>query len=356
MNNSYFDGKTILITGGLGFIGSNLAIMLSALNPKKIIIVDSLVEGLGGDINNISEIKNKEILEVYSGLDCDIKHVEKMKNLIGRSDVIFNLAGSVKHTRFFENELMFDTNTNFISQVFFMEACRQVMVENPQKKLRVVFAGTRDQYGKVPFEDLPVTEEYLPKKVTDYQSVSKNAAELHHEIINDTLNELGIDIKISSVRMTNVYGPRQSAKVGSAVAVFVDKSMKGEIIELWGGGDSLRDFNYVDDVIDALFVIASSDVTGVFNLGCCIGKEGMKNPIKGNLVTIKELAEKIVNISGKGSIKVIPYPAERKAIEPGHFAADISKISKLGWQPKTSLEEGLRKTIEFELSRIAKLP
>ncbi|MBI5803155.1 NAD-dependent epimerase/dehydratase family protein [Candidatus Pacearchaeota archaeon] len=348
MESNYFSDKTILITGGLGFIGSNLAIRLVQSKPQKIIIVDSLVDGLGGSLNNISEIKNKEILEVYHGSDWDIKNTDKMKSLIKRSDIIFNLAGCVKHTKLGEKELDFDTKINFISQVFFLEACRQVMIENPNKKLKIIFAGTRDQYGKVLFDDLPVKESHLPKNLTDYQSISKNAAESYHMIVNNVLREQGIDIKINSIRLTNTYGLKQNSKSGAVVPVFIEKSLADGAIELWGGGESLRDFNHVDDVVDAFLLIVESELNReVFNLGCCVGKEGMEKSIGNNLVKIKKLAEMIVNIAGKGEIRIIPYPPERKVIEPGHFAADISKIFKLGWQPKTSLEEGLKKTIDW---------
>jgi nucleoside-diphosphate-sugar epimerase len=321
---------------------------LAKLNPQKIIIIDSLVDGLGGNQENIKEIRNEPNVEVYKGYDWDIKNIERMKMLIDRSDIIFNLAGSVKHTRLNQKELDFDTNINFISQIYFLEACRQVMTENRNKKLKIVFAGTRDQYGKVPQKDLPVKEEYLSKNMTDYQSISKNAAENYHFIINNILREEGIDIKINSIRITNAYGPKQSSNVGSAVPVFIEKAIKGNTIELWGGGEVLRDFNYIDDVLDAFLVVASSDSNGEFyNLGCCIGVQGMNFPIGGNLVSIKNLAEKIVKISGKGEIKIIPYPEERRSIEPGHFAADITKISELGWFPKTNLEEGLKKNIEW---------
>lgn len=340
--------KTILITGGLGFMGSNLAIRISEFNPKKIIIVDSLVEGLGGSFENISGLKNAKNVEVYSGVESDIKNIEKMKPLIRESDIIFNLAGSIKHTKLNQKELEFDTNLNFLSQVFFLEACRQVMVENPEKKLKIIFAGTRDQYGKVPQEELPVGENFPPKNMTDYQSISKNAAESYHFIVGNVLRDQNRDICINSLRLTNVYGPRQSSNSGAAVPVFIEKSIKGETMELWGGGEVLRDFNYIDDVVDAFLLLSSSEVHGeFFNLGCCIGKEGMKNPIGGNLTTIKELAEKIISISKRGDIKIIPYPEDRKSVEPGHFAADISKISKMGWTPKTTLEDGLRKTIEW---------
>lgn len=342
---SKYIGKTILITGGLGFIGSNMAIKLESLNPKKIILVDSLVPGLGADFENIKELKNKHNVEFHQE---NIKSIDKMKPLIKEADFIFNLAGSVKHTPFNTKELEFDTEINFVPHLYFLEACRQVMTENPDKSLSIVFAGTRDQYGKVAQEDLPVKEDYTPKALTDYQSVSKNAVEAHHLILNNMLREQGLNIKVNSARVTNTYGPKQSSKAGSAIPVFIEKALTNSTIELWGGGEVLRDCNYVEDVVDAFLLIASSEVHGeVFNLGCCVGKKEMENPVDDNLATIRQIAEKIVKVSGKGQVKVIPYPPERKTVEPGHFAADISKIAYLGWRPKTSLEEGIRKTLEW---------
>lgn len=350
---NFFSGKTILITGGLGFIGSNTAIRLAELNPKKIIIVDSLVPTLGGDISHIDEIKNKTNVEIHFGLEGNIKNVSKMKSLIKESDVIFNFAGSIKHTKLDEKDLEFDTEINFISQVKFLEACRQVMIENPTKKLNVVFSGTRDQYGKVPQSELPVKENYQSRNMTDYQSITKNAAESHHLVINNALRDLGIDVKINSIRVINSYGPRQSGKVGAAIPVFIDNAIENKIIELWGGGEVFRDVNYIDDVVDAFLLVASSDCNGeIFNLGCCIGKFGMENTLGENFLSIRRIAEKVVKIAGKGNIKIIPYPSERKSIEPGHFAADISKISSLGWKPKISVDEGLRRTIEWRKSKL----
>lgn len=340
-----FLGKTALITGGLGFVGSNLAARLANLNMKKVILVDSLIPELGGNLANIKELENRNNLEVHQE---NIQDIDRMKSLIKDSDFIFNLAGSGRHTKLGENELKFDLNTNLTSQVLFLEACRQVMLENHGKGLVIVFAGTRDQYGKVPLADLPVREDYLSKKPTDYQSISKNAAESYHMILNDSLREQDIDIKITSLRITNTYGPKQSTKTGAVIPFFIERAVNGESIELWGGGEVLRDCNYIDDVVDALLLLATSEVHGeVFNLGCCVGKEGMKNPIGKNLVTIKELAEKIVSIAGKGALKVISYPEDRKVVEPGHFAADISKIAKLGWAPRISLEDGLKRTIKW---------
>lgn len=340
-------GKTILITGGLGFMGSNLALTILKLNPKKIILVDSLISQLGGNLKNITELKNKKNIELC---EENIKDIKKIKPLIKEADIIFDLAGSVKHTGFGEEELKFDLGANFNSHIFFLEACRQVMVENPTKKLTIIFAGTRDQYGKVLKEDLPIKENYFVKSLTDYQSLDKNATENYYITLNNVLKEQGFNIKITSVRITNTYGPRQSTKGGSAIPVFIEKAMNGETIELWGGGEVLRDLNFIDDVVDAFLLLASSEKTGgeFYNLGCCVGKTNFENGgIGGNLLTIKQLAESIVKVVGKGEIKVIPYPPERKVVEPGHFAADISKIAELGWRPKTSLEEGLKKTIEW---------
>lgn len=349
MDTSYFYGKTVLITGGLGFIGSNLAIRLADLNPKKIIIVDSLTQELGGNLENLKEIKDNKNIEIYAGGNQDIRNISFIKPLIKETDIIFNLAGSGKHTKLGEDELKFDLDTNLTSQVLFLEACRQVMLENPGKNLIIVFAGTRDQYGKVAREDLPVREDYLLTQSSDYQSITKNAAENYHMILSEFLREQGTGIKISSLRIANTYGPKQSTKTGAVIPIFIEKVLKEEVIELWGGGEALRDLNYIDDVIEAFLLVACSEKTSgnIYNLGCCIGKEGMENPIGGNLVTIKTLAEKIVNLAGKGGIKIVPYPRERKSIEPGHFAADISKIYSIGWIPKTSLEEGLKKTIEW---------
>lgn len=342
-----FNNKTILITGGLGFIGSNLTARLINLNPKKIILIDCLKSQLGGDLKNIPGLKSKGNIEFY---EEDIKNITKIKPLVKEADIIFDLAGSVKHTGFGEEELKFDLEANFNSHIFFLESCRQVMIENPTKKLTIVFAGTRDQYGKVLKQDLPIKENFFVKSLTDYQSLDKNATENYYMTLNNVLREQGLDVKITSVRITNTYGPKQSTRGGSVIPVFIEKAMKGETIELWGGGEVLRDLNFIDDVVDAFLLLAGSEKTGgeFYNLGCCIGKTNFENGgIGGNLLTIKQLAETIVKIVGKGEIKIIPYPAERKVVEPGHFAADISKIAELGWKPKTTLEEGLRKTIEW---------
>ncbi|MEK6872312.1 MAG: aminotransferase class I/II-fold pyridoxal phosphate-dependent enzyme [Nanoarchaeota archaeon] len=341
----FFKDKTILITGGLGFIGLNLALAVEALFPKKIIVVDALIENLGGNQQHIPLLAKKGIEIVTQNISSSAF----IKPLIQEADVIFNCAGSTKHTPFNEKDLADDSDVNFNAQTKFLEYCRQVMMENPLKTLKIVFAGTRDQYGKVNKIDLPITEDYRAHAPSDYQSISKSASESHHSMLNHNLRQQNRQICINSVRLTNTFGPYQSTNTGAVIPVFIDKAVKDEKIQLWGGGEIYRDINYVDDVVDAFLRVAASNVNGqAFNLGCCLGKAGMKNPLGENFLSIKQLAEKIVTIVGKGAIEIIPYPPERKNVEPGHFCADITKIyTQLDWLPKTSLEQGLEKTILF---------
>ncbi|MFA5020182.1 MAG: aminotransferase class V-fold PLP-dependent enzyme [Candidatus Pacearchaeota archaeon] len=293
-------------------------------------------------------MENKVVLVL--GERGDTRNIQSMKELMKNADIVFNTAGSIIHTGAKKENLEFDSNINFTSHTLFIEACRQVITENPNKKLAVVYIGTRDQYGKVPKLDLPVSENYIPKEFTDYQSISKRAAEEHYMMLHSSLISDKIDrLKVSSVRAINTYGPNQDLNCGAVVPTFIKKSLVGEKIELWGGGNVLRDFNYVDDVVEALLIVAISDKTGgqTYNLGCCIGKEGMETPIGKNLTTIKGLAELIQKIADNGIVEEKPYPSDRAAIEPGHCCSDISKIARIGWLPKTNLETGLKKTIEF---------
>ncbi|MCK9596955.1 NAD-dependent epimerase/dehydratase family protein [Candidatus Pacearchaeota archaeon] len=341
------ENKTILITGGCGFIGTNLAHKLSNYNPKEIIIVDSLVKGLGGDVNNLQERSGK--IALYTGNDWDIKNIEKIKPLIAKSDYIFNLAGSTKHNPLEEKNISFDLNANLTSHIYFLEACRQVLQEKKDKSLSIVFVGTRDQYGKLKLKNLPVKENFLPRTFTDYQSINKITAEAYHFLFYSSLKESGFpNIQVNSARIVNTYGPYQDLNCGAVIPTFIKKILNNCPIELWGGGDVLRDFNHVDDVNNALILLATSKKSDVYNLGCCIGKKGMSNPIGGNLKSLKDIAYLIKDIAKKGEIKEIPYPLERKNIEPGHCCSDITKIyNEFGWIPQINLRDGLEKTLQF---------
>jgi UDP-glucose 4-epimerase len=336
-----FQGKNIMITGGLGFIGSNLAHRLVDLNPNKIVIVDSLVVGLGGNPANIQDIKEK--VEIHN---IDMGDKEKMRELIKGIDFVFNLAGSVSHSGSKENPLR-DLELNLISHVHFLEVCREYMEKSPNAKLKILFAGTRDQYGKVKEEFLPVNEKQLVHHAADPQGINKYSTEFYHLLYR------GFGIQAVSLRMTNTYGPRQQmVDAGRGVLNwFMRKAIEGEDIELWGGGNVLRDFNYVDDVVEAMLVTMVSEETDgeVYNLGSFVRKKGKYTDLCGNICSIEEMAKRIIEAAEtKSNLIVREYPKERQSLEPGHFYADITKIHKsLGWEPKTEFIEGIKKTIEF---------
>jgi len=341
------EGKTILITGGAGFIGSNLASKISQFNPKEIIIVDSLVKGLGGNVNNIPSYKNVTLLV---GENWDIKNIPEIKPLLKKTDYVFNLAGSIQHNPLNNKKLDFDLNINLIPQLYFLEACRQTLEEDKDKFLSIVFSGTRDQYGKLTMKDLPVKEDFLPKEFTDYQSINKNAVESYHFLLYSSMKGAAKNFFLTSARLVNTYGPKQDLNCGAVVPLFIKKMMKGEVIELHNGGDVLRDFNYVDDVTDALILLGTSEKASgnSYNLGCCIGKKGMSEPIGDNLKTLKDFAYTLRDINHGGEIIEIPRPKDKEKIEPGSCCSDITKINKeLGWAPQINLKEGLIKSLRY---------
>lgn len=338
-----FKGKNILITGGLGFIGSNLARRLIHLNPEKIVILDSCIEGLGSNMFNVHDIKDK--LEIYSGEEWDLRNKEKIKPLIMEADLIFNLAGSVSHIGSVENPI-FDFELNLKSHLDFLEACKECMQEG-KEKLKIIYSGTRDQYGKVKENHLPLSEKYLIHKATDPQGINKHATEFFHFWYG---SHFGIDIV--SLRLTNTYGSRHiMTDPGQGVLNrFIRQAIENQTLELWGGGEQLRDFNYVDDVVEALLmVMVSKKANGqAYNLGSFIKKKGLYGQIGDNVKSIGDTAKLVVEIAGKGKCVEIPYPEDRKPLEPGHFYADATKIYKeIGWEPKINLSEGIRRSIEF---------
>lgn len=337
-----FKDKTILITGGCGFIGSNLAHKLVSLNPKKIIIADSLINGLGGNLFNINDIKNK--VKCYIGKQWDLRNIEKMKEIIQDVDYVFNLAGSTSHIGSKEDPL-FDLELNLRSHVYFLEACRQCINER-KKPLKIVYAGTRDQYGKVPQKALPVMEDHPISNATDSQGINKNAAEFYHFWYRN------FGIQVCSLRLGNIYGPRHiMTDPGQGVLNwFIRQAIDNETLELWGEGEPLRDFIYVEDVVEALLVAMVSEKTDdqAYNLGAYRKKAGMYEHLCDGIKSIRDVAKIVVDIVGSGFCKIIPYPEDRKSLEPGHFYADATKIYEdIGWEAKTNLKEGLKKTISF---------
>jgi UDP-glucose 4-epimerase len=316
-----FEGKKVLVTGGLGFIGSNLA---RALVPfgADVLLVDSLIPDYGGNQFNVAGIEDRVRVNI-----ADVRDVNGIRYLIRDQDYLFNLAGQVSHIDSMEDP-MTDLEINCRSQLSILEACRRV---NP--KVRIIFASTRQIYGK-PLR-LPVDEDH-PIRPTDVNGINKASGEMYHKIYSDVYG-----LRTTSLRLTNTYGPRQLIKHNRQgfAGWFLRRVVMGEEILLFGGGEQKRDFNYVEDVVDALLraAVDSKSEGEVFNLGA--------SPP----VSLREFVEILYDVSGeKPNYRIVPFPDERKRIDIGDFYADISKIRKLlGWEPEIDLREGVRRTIEF---------
>jgi len=351
-----FENKVVMITGGLGFIGSNLAHRLVKLKTKRIIIIDALIPRLGGSIDNVKEIINSLDIPYLNegGLNInDRRVIDYLEDV----DYIFNLAGSVSHVDS-KNRPLDDLKINLFDHVSFLENCKKYIEkekdkiedENERKdykpKFKILFSATRDIYGKTMKEDLPLKEDFIIREVADPQGIHNHSAEFHHLWFGKNF-----DIQVVSLRLSNTYGPRQKIKYSTQgfLGHFIYKILKDDEIELWGGGESLRDFNYVEDVIDAMLIaMVSSKSNEVYNLGSFMRKNGKYQDIGENICSVGDAAKRLIKIANIGRYKEISYPENKKNIEPGHVYLDATKIyDDLGWYPKTSFNEGIIKTINF---------
>ena len=317
---AFYEGRRVLITGGLGFIGSNLAHRLAALGAD-VLLVDSLIPDYGGNLFNISGIDDRVRVNV-----ADVRQQSTMNYLVRGHDVIFNLAGQVSHIDSM-NDPYTDLDINCRSQLSILEACRR---NNPGVK--VVFAGTRQVYGRP--DTLPVSERHLVRP-TDVNGVNKAAGEYYHMLYNNVFG-----VRACSLRLTNVYGPRQLLKHNRQgfIAWFIRLAIEDGEIQIYGDGRQLRDFVYVDDAADAFLRAGASDAANghVFNVGGAAP------------IAHRDLVEMLIATAGSGRYRFVEWPPEKKAIDIGDFYADSSLIREtLGWQPGVSLREGLVRTIAF---------
>ena len=315
-----FAGKNVMITGGLGFIGSNLAHELVKLKAR-VLIIDSLFPLYGGNIFNIKGIENRCKVFVK-----DVRDQSLINSLVKRQDFIFNLIGQRSHIDSLENPLQ-DLEANCKTHLVLLEACKRY---NP--KVKILFAGTRGQYGKPAY--LPVDENH-PMNPIDINGINKVAAETYH-----LLYYRNYGLRTTSLRLTNTYGPRHQMKNSKQGFLnwFSRLAIDDEEIRVFGDGKQLRDFNYVDDVVKAFLIAAVSKKTDgqFFNLG------------SGKPISVIDTAKLIVELSRSGKIKQIPFPEKNKKIEGGDYYANCTKIKKiLGWKPNISLEDGLKMTIEY---------
>jgi UDP-glucose 4-epimerase len=315
-----YSGKEILITGGLGFIGSNLARSLVA-QGANVTLVDSLIPQYGGNPFNIEDIRDKVSVNF-----CDVRDTHAMTYLIQGKDYLFNLAGQTSHL-----DSMTDPHTdldiNAAAQLSILEVCRK---ENPD--IKIVFASTRQLYGKPDY--LPVDEKH-PIRPVDVNGINKLAGEWYHLLYNNVYG-----IRSCALRLTNTYGPGMRVKDArqTFLGIWIRLLLEGKPIKIFGDGLQLRDFTYVDDCIEALLLAGASDKANgkVYNLG---GSE---------VIGLKNLSKIMVNLGHGGSFELAPFPSERKAIDIGDYYSDFSLITKeLGWVPKIDLKDGLKLTLNY---------
>jgi dTDP-glucose 4,6-dehydratase/UDP-glucose 4-epimerase len=315
-----FAGKSVLITGGLGFIGSSLARRLVGLEAK-VTLVDSLIPQYGGNLFNIHDIRGRVTMNI-----TDVRDPHAMAYLIQGQDFLFNLAGQTSHLDSMTDPRT-DLDINAAAQLSILEACRKY---NPQVK--IVFASTRQLYGKP--EYLPVDENH-PIKPVDINGINKLAGEWYHLLYNNVYH-----IRACALRLTNTYGPGMRVKDArqTFLGIWIRNLIEGKPVQVFGDGLQVRDFNYVDDVVEA-FLLSALDVRAegqVYNLG------------NTEYINLKDLASMMVEIYGSGSYQIVPFPPERKAIDIGDYYSDFTKISHaLGWKPRVSLHDGLRKSLEY---------
>jgi UDP-glucose 4-epimerase len=319
IDRSQFSEKKILITGGVGFIGSNLARRLLELGAT-VTLMDSLVPEYGGNLFNIAEIEDKVRLNI-----SDVRDEHSMHYLVQGQDYLFNLAGQTSHMDSMRDPQT-DLEINCRAQLSILEACRKY---NPE--IKIVFASTRQIYGKP--DHLPVDEKHLVRPV-DVNGVNKMAGEAFHILYNNVYG-----IRACALRLTNTIGPRMRVKDArqTFLGIWIRQLIEGGAFEVWGG-DQLRDFTFVDDAVEA-FLLAAADRKAdgqSFNLG------------GDRTINLQELAQLLVKVYGGGKFVVRDYPADRKSIDIGDYYADFTSIRKtLGWEPRVPLAEALDRTLNF---------
>jgi len=315
----YFKDRRVLVTGGVGFIGSNLAIRLSELGAR-VLLVDSMLPAYGATLHNIAPVRDRVRVNF-----SDVRDSHSLSYLVRDQDLIFSLAGQVSHSESMTDP-MTDLEINCRSQLSLLECCRR---GNPGVK--IVFASTRQLYGRPQY--LPV-DELHPLMPVDVNGINKLAAERYYTLYHDVYR-----MPTVSLRLTNTYGPRMdlaSNKKGF-IGIFVRKALRGEKIQVFGSGEQKRDFNYVDDVVEALLLAARTEgIHGrVFNLG---------HPNPHSLLDVVRTLRELSGVE----FELVPFPAEAAAIDIGDYYGDFKKFHEAtGWGPQVDLRPGLERTLAY---------
>jgi UDP-glucose 4-epimerase len=323
----YYQGRRVMITGGLGFIGSNLARQLVDLGAE-VLIIDSLLPDYGGNLFNIDGIAERLRVNI-----ADVRMQSTIGVLSRGQDVIFNLAGQVSHIDSMRDPYT-DLEINCRAQLSILEACR---INNPG--VRVVYAGTRQVYGRPDY--LPVDERHLVRPA-DINGVNKAAGEYYHLLYNNVFG-----LRTCSLRLTNVYGPRQLIRHNRQgfIGWFIRTAIEDGEIQIFGDGSQMRDFVFVDDAADAFLRAGATDACNgdVFNVG---GAQA---------ISLEDLVRLLITVAGSGRVRFVEWPPDKKRIDIGSFYSDSTRFcDRVGWTPSVDLREGLRRTIDFYRQNMSK--
>jgi UDP-glucose 4-epimerase len=315
-----FENAQVLITGGLGFIGSTLARRLVSLGAR-VVLVDSLVPEYGGNLFNIKGIEERLAVNI-----SDVRDEHGLNYLIQGKDFLFNLAGQTSHADSMVDPFT-DLEINCRSQLSILESCRR-----HNATVRIVFASTRQIYGKP--RHLPVDEEH-PLLPVDVNGINKLAGEMYHTLYHQVYG-----LKTCSLRLTNTYGPRMRVKDArqTFLGLWIRQIIDGHPLQVYGDGNQLRDFNYVDDVIEALLLASTTEaaVGKVFNLG------------SREVISLKDLASLLIRINGGGHYELCPFPEERARIDIGSYYGDYARFKNItAWEPRIALPDGLASTLDY---------
>ena len=318
--NSQFSGSRVLITGGLGFIGANLAHRLAALGAD-VTLVDSLIPEYGGNLANIAGVAGQVRVNI-----SDVRDAHSMRYLVQGQDYLFNLAGQTSHMDSMEDPYT-DLDINARAQLSILESCRHCA-----PAVKVVFASTRQIYGKPDY--LPVDERH-PLRPVDVNGINKLAGEWYHILYNNVYG-----VRACALRLTNTYGPRMRIKDARQTFVgwWIRRLLEDRTLRIFGDGLQVRDFTYVDDAVEALLLVGAHEaaVGQIYNLG---GDEP---------INLLNLARLMIELNGHGAYELEPFPDDRRRIDIGDFYGDYRKIrSKLGWRPVVGLRDGLTRTLDY---------
>ncbi|MBI5368933.1 MAG: NAD-dependent epimerase/dehydratase family protein [Planctomycetes bacterium] len=315
-----YAGARVLVTGGLGMIGSTLAHRLVPLGAR-VTLVDACIEPYGANLFNLEGIRERVAVNI-----TDIRDRESMKTLVKGQDVVFNLAGQVSHNDSLENPYL-DAEINYIGHLNVLECLRR---NNPRAV--VVHAGSRLQFGRI--DRTPVDESHPLRPKTPY-ALHKTAAENLYLFYAEIHRQPCICFRIA-----NPYGPRSQMRHSkySMINWFLRQAMEDKPIKVFGDGEQIRDYIYVEDLAEALLAAAATpECRGqVYNVGSGVGSK------------FRDMVRTIVEGVGAGRAEHVPWPQDYVNVETGDYVTDTRKLcAATGWQPRTGLTEGVRLTIEY---------